>query len=100
MLDSEKLNPATVIVPLLPVDDGEPPPDDPQALPIRLSPRIEDIRARKAHLCIAFPPGRGAGPTVPAPIAYGRGARTPLQFPPYRTRTVGQDAGSARGAAA
>src|SRR5215472_19110958 len=58
MLDSGKLNPAIVIVPLLPVGAGEPPPDDPQALPIRLSPRIEDNRALKAHLRIAIPPGR------------------------------------------
>src|SRR5437660_11263042 len=52
MLDSGKLNPPTVIVPLL-LDDGEPPPEAPQALAMRLSPRIEDSRARYAHRDIA-----------------------------------------------
>src|SRR5215831_5028043 len=80
MLDSGKLNPATVIVPLLPVDAGEPPPDDPQALPMRLSPRIEDIRALKAHLRIAFPPGRTP---APASGAYETETRT-------KTRADGQ----------
>src|SRR6266576_197960 len=58
MPDSGKLKPPTVTVPLFVLVAGEPPPDDPQALAIRLSPRIEDIRARKAHVRIAFPPGR------------------------------------------
>src|SRR5262252_2926906 len=51
MLDSGKLKPPTVIVPF---DDGEPPPDDPHALTMRLSPRIEDRRARNAHRFIGF----------------------------------------------
>src|SRR5258706_6797757 len=56
IVDSGKLNPATVMVPLLPEVDGEPPPDDPQALAIRLSPRIEDSRARNAQRGIGNPP--------------------------------------------
>src|SRR5260370_41061871 len=58
MRDSGKLNPAMVSVPFGVVDDGEPPPDDPQALPMRLSPRIVESRAGVAHLGIAIPPGR------------------------------------------
>jgi hypothetical protein len=46
--DSAKLKPATLTVPLL-LEEGEPPPDDPQALAMRLRPSTEDSRARYAH---------------------------------------------------
>src|SRR5215472_17474866 len=111
MLDSGKLNPAMVSVPLLPVDAGEPPPDDPQALPIRLSPRIEANRARKAQLRIRFSSWSHAGARRPARVKRRRGRRPAptAQFETQRyakgprtsVRRQGyQVAGSATGAAA
>src|SRR5258708_21280910 len=86
MPDSGKLNPAMVIVPLGAEEDGDPPPDDPQALTIMLSPRIVDSRALTAHLGIANSSWSRAG--LGGPRSLSTRARTGMRPWPVVTPNV------------